>query len=71
MKRFAVCLKSGLVRSPVGETLADDAGRQGLRAGIVVDAESGAVVVAEIELSQITVQMLRKRPLEPTLRRGL
>ena len=57
-KRFALKRNVSLVRRSIGQTLADDALGQLVRAVGIVYAERNAVVVAEIELREITVQML-------------
>jgi len=57
-KRAAWCLNSGLVRPSISQALADDALCQVLGAHRVIDAQRNAVVVAEIELGQVTMQVL-------------
>jgi hypothetical protein len=49
IKRFAACLKSGLVRPSISQALAFDASRQNFSAHQVIGAELGSVVIAEIE----------------------
>ena len=57
-KRSALCLNVFAVRPSIGEALADDALGKLCSALSIVHAKRGAVVMAEIELRQITVQML-------------
>jgi hypothetical protein len=57
-KRSALRRNVFLVRPSIGQSLANDALSQLLGAVTVVNAKRNAVVIAEIEFRQITVQVL-------------
>jgi hypothetical protein len=57
-KRWALCLNVFAVRPSIGKALANDALGEFVSAFGIVHAKRDAVVMAEIELRQITVQML-------------
>ncbi len=59
MKAAAFCLSvAGCVSPPVRQALSDDALQRAFGARLIINTQLGAVVLAEIELGQITVKML-------------
>ena len=67
-KRSALEWNVFWVRRSIGQALSNDALGEFIGAVAVIDAQSNAVVIAEIELRQITMQMLLGAVLVPSKR---